>query len=287
MGPQRMFGMTPWVRRLLVANLLVFLIQETVFLGAARALEFDPLNALARPWTAVAYMFLHGGFLHLAFNLLALYVFGPSVEARMGGRAFIGFYFFCGICGALLSYALVLLPHSGPIVGASAAIYGVALAFAWFWPDEPIYVFPLPEPVSAKWLVVFVVLLSLALPLLGLEPGVAHAAHLGGFAGAFLWLRVDTWRLARADRRLRGSSERGVLVHPATLTARGGGRESPKPRARTARTARTAGTAGTPERPNSEIDRVLDKISASGYGSLTPAEKRFLTEMSRKMRDHE
>jgi hypothetical protein len=150
------------------------------------------------------------------------------------------------------------------------------LAFAWYWPDEPIYVFPFPQPVSAKWLVAFAVLLSLVLalpPFNSFEPGVAHVAHLGGFATAFLWLKVDGWRLARAERHLRGAPERGVLVHPAALTARRG--ESAKPRSRAA------------DRSPAEIDRVLDKISASGLASLTPAEKRFLHEMSRKMRDRD
>jgi hypothetical protein len=193
----------------------------------------------------------------------------------MGGRAFIGFYLAGGMGGALLSYALMLLPHSGPVLGASAAVYAVMLAFAWYWPDEPIYVFPFPQPVYAKWLVAFAVLLSLilALPYFNhLEPGVAHVAHLGGFATAFIWLKVDGWRLTRAERHLRGAPERGVLVHPAARTARRG-ESKPRPRA--------------PDRPSAEIDRVLDKISASGLSSLTPAEKRFLHEMSRKMRDRD
>src|SRR2546428_10319512 len=100
MGPQRMYGMTPWVRRLLVANLLVFLLQKTVFLHLAAELGFAPLQALTHPWTLVTYMFLHGGVAHLALNLLALYVFRPPVEERLGGRAFIGSYLLCGIGGA-------------------------------------------------------------------------------------------------------------------------------------------------------------------------------------------
>ena len=169
---------------------------------------------------------------------------------------------------------IILLTHSAPILGASAAVYGIMLAFAWYWPDEPIFVFPLPQPVLAKWLVVFFVLLSLTFALIpSLQPGVAHVAHLGGFATAFLWLKADTWRLTRAARHLRGAPERGVLVHPAALTAhRGAG--TPKP-----------GRARSPERSQAEIDRVLDKISASGLSSLTPAEQRFLKEMSKKMRD--
>ena len=206
MGPQRMFGMTPWVRRLLVANLLVFLLQQTVYLSADRAFAFDPLLALSRPWTALTYAFLHKNVLHIAFNLLALYVFGPPVEERMGSRGFIGFYLFSALGGALLSWGLAPLVRSGPIIGASAAVYGVMLAFAWYWPDEPIYVFPLPEPISAKWLVALAALLSLALQLMPwFDPGVAHLAHLGGFAAAFLWLKGEGWHLARAERHLRGS----------------------------------------------------------------------------------
>src|SRR5258707_1386275 len=87
MGPQRMFGMTPWVRRLIVANLVVFLLQVTLFVSPAfiGTLGFSPLAAFRQPWTFVTYMFVHGNLLHLAFNLLALYVFGPDVEERMGG----------------------------------------------------------------------------------------------------------------------------------------------------------------------------------------------------------
>src|SRR2546427_3604603 len=109
MGPQRMYGMTPWVRRLLVANLLVFLLQKTVFLHLAAELGFAPLQALTHPWTLVTYMFLHGGVAHLAFNLLALYVFGPPVEERLGGRAFIGYYLLCGIGGGGPSLPMIVV----------------------------------------------------------------------------------------------------------------------------------------------------------------------------------
>src|SRR2546422_2091275 len=104
MGPQRMFGMTPWVRRLLVANLLVYLLQRTLFVDPRfqAVFGFTPLLALARPWTFLTYMFLHAGLLHLAFNLLALFVFGPPVEERMGSRAFLGYYLLCGLGGAAL-----------------------------------------------------------------------------------------------------------------------------------------------------------------------------------------
>jgi len=274
MDPQRMFGMTPWVRRLVVANLVVFLLQVTLFVspGFLATFGFVPLTALARPWTFLTYMFLHGSFLHLAFNLLALFVFGPQVEERMGGGAFLRYYLLCGLGGAALSFVLMQFRPVTLVVGASAAVYGVLLASAWAWPDQPINVFLLPTPIPAKWLVTFYVAVTLVLALLPASDGVAHLAHLGGFATGFLYLKVGDWRLGRAERNLRRRSEPSVLVHPGRAARASA---APKPPRRVERDPAQA-----------EIDRVLDKISARGIDSLTPAERRFLAEMSRKMRDH-
>ena len=274
MDPQRMFGMTPWVRRLVVANLVVFLLQVTLFVSPAflTTFGFAPLTALARPWTFVTYMFLHGNFLHLAFNLLALFVFGPQVEERMGGGAFLRYYLLCGLGGAALSFVLMQFRPVTLVVGASAAVYGVLLAFAWAWPDQPINVFLLPTPIPAKWLVTFYVAVTLVLALLPTSDGVAHLAHLGGFATGFLYLKIGDWRLGRAERNLRRRTEPSVLVHPGRAARAS---DAPKPPRRVERDPAQA-----------EIDRVLDKISARGIDSLTPAERRFLAEMSRKMRDH-
>jgi len=278
MDSQRMFGMTPWVRRLLVANLLVFLCQQTVLVDPRfQALfAFQPLYALERPWTFVTYMFLHANLLHLAFNLLALFMFGPPVEERMGGRAFLTYYLLCGLGGAALSLGLVQLRHVDLVLGASAAVYGVMLAFAWAWPNQPIYVFPFPAPIAAKWLVTFAVAISFVLALFAVSNGVAHLAHLGGFATGFLYLKTADWRLGRAERRLRGRPEPSVLVQSAR--AAGGAGASP------ASTKRRR-PSGERDAVSAEVDRVLDKISARGIDSLTPAERTLLAEMSRKMRD--
>src|SRR5438552_17859911 len=123
MDPQRMFGMTPWVRRLIVANLVVFLLQVTLFVspGFVATLGFAPLSAFRQPWTFFTYMFVHANLLHLAFNLLALYVFGPEVEERMGGGAFVRYYLLCGLGGAVLSLVLGWsFGRLNPVVGASA-----------------------------------------------------------------------------------------------------------------------------------------------------------------------
>src|SRR5881409_2330974 len=168
MGPQRILGMTPWVWRLIVANLIVFLLQMTIFVNPWFLAKFglSPLYAWVRPWTFFTYMFLHGSILHLAVNMLGLFVFGPAVEERMGGGPFVRYYVLCGLGGAAASFLLMQLTTVSQVVGASGAVYGVLLAFAWAWPDQPIYVFPLPEPIAAKWLVTFYVAVSLVPALL-------------------------------------------------------------------------------------------------------------------------
>lgn len=279
MGPQRMYALTPWVRRLLVANLIVFLFQVTLFTlqSSANMFGFVPLLAAQRPWTFLTYMFLHGGALHLAFNLLALFMFGGAVEDRLGSRAFIWFYLLCGLGGAALSFMLMMLvPFGVPIVGASGAIYGLMVAFAWYWPDAPIYVFPFPVPIPARWLVTFAVAISLllALPPFNGGDGVAHLAHLGGVAAGFLYLKADGWRLGRAERHVRRASAPSVLVTPVPRGRAARGSSAPQAKKRPV----------SDDRAHAEIDRVLDKINATGIESLTPAERKFLFEMSRHLR---
>jgi membrane associated rhomboid family serine protease len=98
------------------------------------AFVFVPVLTLFRPWTIVSYMFLHGGMMHLLLNMLGLFFFGSRVEDRLGGGRFTVLYFLSGISGALLS--LVFTP-TAQIIGASAGVFGVMLAFAHFWPDMP------------------------------------------------------------------------------------------------------------------------------------------------------
>lgn len=282
MGPQRMYGLTLWVRRLLVANLLVFLVQSTLFTSPSflKALGFDPMSAWRQPWTFLTYMFLHENVLHLAFNMLMLFVFGPSVEDKTGGRVFFLYYLLCGLGGALLSFLLAQWAPMGMVIGASGAVMGVAVAFAWYWPTHQVYVFPLPEPIPAKWLVTFLVAFDLALAWAGaLTQGaiggrVAHLAHLGGVGMALIWLKAQDWRLARREGRPGRMAESSVLVSQPPRVSRGSASSTAKRKSHIEPDARA----------NAEIDRVLDKINASGVDSLTPAERKFLTEISRRMR---
>lgn len=280
MGPQRMYGLTTWVRRLLVVNLFVFLVQSTLLTSPSfvQAFGFAPAHAWERPWTFLTYMFLHASILHILFNMLMLFVFGPSVEERMGGRSFIVFYLLCGAGGAAFSFALQQLVPVPLIIGASGAVLGVAVAFAWYWPNHPVFVFPLPDPIPTKWLVTFLVAFDLVLALLGASTGVAHLAHLGGVGTALLYLKGQDWWATRGERRGRQYSESSVLVSQPPRARRGGSMSPATQRSK---------SRPRPEpdaRANAEVDRVLDKIIASGVESLTPAERKFLTEISRRLR---
>jgi membrane associated rhomboid family serine protease len=269
------FALTPWVRRLIAANAVVYLLTITVFTGAwfPQVFAFAASAALTHPWTFVTYMFVHGGFLHLAFNMLMLFFFGPAVEDQMGGRAFIWYYLFCGLGGAVLSLAIALFSPVAPFVGASGAVFGVSLAFALHWPDAPIFVFPLRFPIKAKWLVMALAAMDLALAVLPAPDGVAHLAHLGGFLFGFLYLRG-----AALARRVPGPGQvRRTRARALSLqnSAEAGRR----------REARRQ--AGRPDQSlQAEIDRVLDKISATGLGSLTPEEQQLLADRSRQLRQH-
>ena len=221
MGPQRMYRMTRWVRRLLVANLLVFLIQKTLLVDPSflKAFGFEPLFAWVRPWTFVTYMFLHVNMPHLVFNMLALFMFGPSVEDKMGGRMFLLFYLLCGLGGAALSFLLMQWVPVGLILGASGAILGVTVAFAWYWPNHQVFVFPLPDPIPAKWLVTFLVGFDLVLAWAGAltRSGVSDGvAHLAVGQGALGHLGLDHAAAARQPARRRppvGAAHQGARRH--------------------------------------------------------------------------
>ena len=256
------FALTPWVKRLIIVNLALFIVTSMVPLIGS-FLAFQPSGVLFRPWTIVTYMFVHGGFWHVFFNLLSLFFFGPPIESRWGSREFIKYYIICGLGGALLSFAFAF---NSSVVGASAAVYGVMLAFAMIYPDMPIYIYAI-FPVKAKWLIAVLAAFSLFSAFSGGGDGVAHFAHLGGFAAGYLYLKLD-FRAEDSVKKLKR------MVNKPKLTVVPGGppaQAAPKPRR-------------ADERVYDDVDKVLDKISTQGMASLTPEERNLLDEVSRKYR---
>lgn len=247
--------MTPWVRRLLAANVAVYFLTSA-FPQQSQALVLVPVLIPERPWTVVSYMFLHANLWHLAFNMLALYFFGPRVEERVGERDFIGLYGFSGLMAALVS--LVFTPGA-QIVGASGAIFGVMLAFARYWPRALIYIWGV-VPVQARWFVVGMTALSLFGGFGGLQPGLAHFAHLGGFLGGFLYL---LWY----DRRRRGAMR--AFAGPSHRS----------PDASVARWERIRLDELHPVNRQA-LEPLLQKVAAGGAATLTPEERVLLDRFS-------
>jgi membrane associated rhomboid family serine protease len=248
--------MTIWVKRLIIANVAMFLLSMAVP-SLFPELMLVPRFALSRPWTFVTYMFLHAGPGHLLFNMLGLFFFGPRLEQRLGGRNFIWLYFLSGLVGAILSF--IFTPFAA-IVGASGAVFGVFLGFAYYWPRERIMIWPIFFPVEARILVGVLTVLSLFSGFGRAGTGVAHFTHLGGFAGGFLYLKWLEWRSPADLFRKRA---RAPAAHKEDLQRwENIQRESMH------------------EVNRVELDRVMGKITASGVRSLNSDERAFLNRFS-------
>ena len=226
-------SMPPVVKNLLIINVLIWLVMaispdaDRAFTKYLALYYFSSPGFL--PFQLFTYMFLHGGFTHLFFNMFALVMFGGTIERAMGSARFLFYYISVGIGVALIQmgvYAIYIHhlesffdaatcneiitrgwdliqqnynysdPDAGalnsfvnrPMVGASGAIYGVLLAFGFLFPNVPIYLFFIPIPIKAKWLIIGYFVLELFYGLGGLADNVAHFAHIGGMIFGFLLL---------------------------------------------------------------------------------------------------
>ncbi len=214
-------------KNLLIINVLCFFgtlvarkygidINDLFGLHFFLASEFNPVQLLT-------YMFLHVNFGHIFFNMFAVWMFGRVLEQVWGPKRFLFYYLFCGVGAGLIQelvqyidYAAVLSSYdyirteTGPIpmgeylnwfntVGASGAVYAILLAFGMSFPNSPLFIFPLPFPIKAKWFVVGYAVLELYLGL-GSSDGVAHFAHLGGML--FGLVLILYWRKKNGGQRI-------------------------------------------------------------------------------------
>ncbi|MBZ5632993.1 MAG: rhomboid family intramembrane serine protease [Acidobacteriia bacterium] len=218
-------GLPPGVKGLIIANSVVFLLMW--LLGSAEPVRIFaslfslvPADVVRRfyVWQLGTYLFLHAGFFHILFNMLALWFFGKDLEDIWGTRRFLQFYFFCGV-GAGLFVVLGNYLFGNPLiptVGASGAIYGVLLVCAVMWPDRIIifYIFP----IKLKYFVM--ILAGIAFfGLRDLNSGVSDVAHLSGMLFGYVFLKspkirkfdavgpvrdsYKAWKLARAKRKFQ------------------------------------------------------------------------------------
>jgi membrane associated rhomboid family serine protease len=251
--------MTPWVARLIFLNVLMYGLTLIVP-GLGDALMFVPALILSRPWTIITYMFLHGSLGHLFFNMFALFFFGPRIEARLGSRRFLGLYFASGVMGGLLSFTSPMIG----VIGASGAVYGVMFAFAYYWPREVVHIWGV-LPVEIRWLVAGLTVVSLISGFGGGGDGIAHFAHLGGMAGAWIYLKV--MERTSGARRFQA---RATAAPPSATTASAIARWSHITR------------EGLHPVNLEELDRVMAKLQREGVARLTDGEKEFLERFSKR-----
>lgn len=253
--------MTSWTRRLLAANAAMFLVtvlagQAPALAAIVNALVLVPVRIPERPWTILTYAFLHADLMHLVFNMIGLFFFGPRLENELGGRRFLGLYFASAVTAALAS---LFTPYAA-VVGASGAVFGVLVGFAMHWPRDRIYFWGI-IPIEARWFIVLLAIYSIWAGMTG-GGGVAHFAHLGGLAGGWLYLKV--LELRSPARRFRKKAAPGFArVSAADLERwRSIPRDSLHPVNR------------------EELDKIMRKIDEHGPQSLDSKEREYLERLS-------
>ena len=198
----------PVTRNLLIANIVVFALQQMFGdklmqyfalwpWGPDRVFR-DGMTLVSigfRPWQVVTYAFMHGSFSHIAFNMLALFMFGGAIERTFGARNFVVYYFVCAVVAAI-AQLLVLNYFSPekffPTLGASGAVFGLLLAFGMLYPHEKVFLIFLPIPMPAWLFVIGYAVAELVMGVTGTQAGVAHFAHLGGMLGGIVL--IEYWR---------------------------------------------------------------------------------------------
>ncbi len=255
----------------------------------------------------VTYMFLHGGFTHIFFNMFALWMFGAVIERVWGPKKFLFYYISCGIGAGIVQeiaqYANYMAEGlaaydnvnlGGTImatadylnlwttIGASGAVYAILLAFGMIFPNERLFIIPFPFPIKAKWLIVGYIAIELFSALSGPGDGVAHTAHLGGMLFGFIMIRY--WKKHPGNSSGFGRS-RGQEFFDNMK------RHFDERQQRSSNRRRWADepeepTYEEPKKPKranqEEIDAILDKIRKSGYDSLTKEEKKKLFDQSQQ-----
>ncbi|MGD2070339.1 MAG: rhomboid family intramembrane serine protease [Gemmatimonadota bacterium] len=269
-----MYALTPWVKRLLIANVVMFFATQVLDPRLVNDLVFYPMrpypaegvyrpDLFFKPWTVVTYMFLHAGLGHIFFNMIGLFFFGPRLEQRLGGKDFLWLYFLSGLGGAVFSF---FFARSNPIVGASGAVYGVLLGFALFWPRERIYIWGI-LPVEAWLLATILVGASLWSGLTGSRSGVAHFAHIGGLAFGYGFIKWREWRRGSARRdfqRKLSQSPSGGLTGDRSAMKRW----------------EKIDVEGLHELNREEVRDLMEKARKGGARSLTAEQRRFLDRMA-------
>jgi len=269
-------------------------------------------DAIFLPWQLVSYQFLHADFWHLFFNMFGIWMFGSELERDWGSARLGVFYLLCGIGAGLLQ----IFVSNGPTIGASGALFGVLIAFGMSYPDRKILMFPFFIPISAKYFVAIYAVIELLNGITRTNSNVAHWAHLAGAITGFILIKygreLGVWKLAQKWFGNKGITSGSNYSNVSGYSGFGGGgssnlfgrgyqttsRQTNPFRNIKTRVTRTQQQSYQEKRQpsvektylidgetigQSKIDEILDKISASGYQSLSEKEKYILTELSKRI----
>lgn len=191
--------LTAVVKNLIIINAIVYFgsfLLDNMGIGKAILYLWPPGTEYFQPFQLVSHMFMHGSISHILFNMLTLYFLGPMVEYRIGAKKFLTLYLLSGF-GALILHMVIaycplltgaspLLEEFFPVVGASGAVYGILIAFAYLFPDMKLMLLIPPIPIKAKYLAIGLIVFGLFAGTSGIQSQVAHFAHLGGALTAFI-----------------------------------------------------------------------------------------------------
>ena len=309
-----MNNMPTVTKNLLIINILMYVgklvaTQYGIDLDSLLGLHFF-LASDFRWYQFFTYMFMHGGWEHLFFNMFAVWMFGRIIESTMGTKRYLFYYLTCGLGAGLMqelvqciqyfseglnayeqvsmggiSLAMDEYLNRWTTVGASGAVYGILLAFGMTFPEERIFIFPLPIPIKAKYFVCGYAVIELLSALARSNDGIAHFAHLGGML--FGLLLILYWRNGggRSHRSGfsdhhydRGSGSGGWTNWFSSLLKR---KKQTSSHTAGKYSQDTAYRKQEKERQE-EMDRILDKVKRHGYNGLTEEEKKRLFDLSRK-----
>lgn len=262
-GP--MGGIPPGIKNIIFLNAIIFIMQvlnQSLEQVIFRNFALIPSEIIYhfKIWQLVTYMFLHGGFWHIFFNMFILWMFGSELEREWGTKEFLKYYFITGVGAGIFN----LLLSSAATIGASGAVYGVMLAYALRYPDRLVYIYFL-FPVKVKYLMTFLVLVSFFSTFGSSGDGIAHAAHLGGIIVGFAYLKywVILYKIKRKIPNISfGKKQKTNMKY-------------------------TKGSDNKTEYYRRVIDELLDKINRVGYLNLTDEEKKILEEGSKYLREHD
>ncbi len=253
---------TPAVKVLIIINGAIFVLQELVRLPLSHLLGLVPYAVIFKGWAwqLVTYMFLHGGLMHVGFNMLALWMFGSQLERVWGTREFLRYYFITGIGAGIINIAIT--PTSPiPTIGASGAIFGLLLAYGVLFPNSLILLYFF-IPIKAKYFVILFAGIEFIMARSYTADGVAHFAHLGGMAVGLLYLKGSpfarrvAWQISKKSRMQKEA--RQVKMEAQRMSDL--------------------------QAIRSEVDYLLDRINKVGYENLTAEEKERLEQASQQLR---